>query len=560
MEKLLKNPFFWQLITLFPGSGHISIEDKNFIQKHSIFNFPSLNFTEKIPKFFLEEIKKKEFNCGVYIHYPFCRRICKFCMFGGIYHKNNKELIKFNNMFGKLCKKELEIWIKGLYKLYKKKGGPLSIQLLRIIHPHLNKDDFFRLLEPKLIHIGGGTPNLLSVKGFVNLFKNFREMYGNKFFEKVYWEVELSPEEEGIEEIINLLQENGCKRISLGVQTFNNKVRKFLGRGGDSELIWGLLEDLKSKFRIPLVNIDLLYGLPYLPISDSLKDVFSLINFFKDSKDVRFSIDIGRYIVTPRNYRLGKFELLDNHAGIWETFYFLNTVIRFSQEAKIFIRNGDFDYKLRVFSSPTSESNSSTPFSYEYYYYMPSIYGILIGIGPFAKSLFSPYLTSPIWYNRWDWKGWHSFLQKENSLENFLFSTYYPFPKNPFLRNLLLFHSLLIRFLYYKGEIPEFILESLPSKEKSFVKRIVKFLYKNKFFEKKDNSYKLPLGYNFLIPLISLLFIPYSYLKGKELLPGFMEIDIKGITEFSVGNKIIKESFQVKEAIAYALQKEILKR
>ena len=84
-------------------------------------------------------------------------------------------------------------------------------------------------------------------------------------------------------------------------------------------------------------------------------------------------------------------------------------------------------------------------------------------------------------------------------------------------------------------------------------------LYKNKFFEKKDDSYKLPLGYNFLIPLISLLFIPYSYLKGKGLLPGFMEIDIKSGTEFSAGNKIIKESFQVKEAIAYAFQKEILK-
>jgi len=566
MENLLKSPLFWQLTTLFPGTGFISVKDKSMLTRIPLDNLPNVdsNHLKINNKDFLKFVNQKGFNSGLYVHYPFCNRICKFCMFGGIHRKECDDIINFNRDFGKLCKKEFLLQVNALFSLYKRnKRGPLSINLLRILHPNLSKDGFLELFRPRLVHLGGGTPNLLGITGIRKLLQGFKALYGNDFFKKTYFEVELSPEDENVEDLTEYLKDNGCDRISLGIQTLNELSGKYLRGRKNTKKVWKLLRFLKDRAPIPLVHMDLLYGLPTLPISESLKDIQMLIGFLKDSEKVRFSFDIGRYIVSPRNYRMGNFDFLDNHAGIWETFYMLNTAIRMAKNANFFVRNGDFDYKVRIFSKKLKADDISTPATYEYYYCMPTLYGALIGVGPKAKSLIgTSSLITPLWYGNWDWQGWYKVLKGRKNEKEFLYSVYNPPSSkelNSFATNLLLLHHIIIRFLYYNNSVPYPITNMLPNRENKFILKILNILSNNGFFRKTKEGFSLPLGYNFLIPLISLLFVPYYYLKGKKVDFGFIELTLNDFENFHIGDKITKESTEIKVAIAYGLQREILK-
>ena len=99
----------------------------------------------------------------------------------------------------------------------------------------------------------------------------------------------------------------------------------------------------------------------------------------------------------------------------------------------------------------------------------------------------------------------------------------------------------------------------LPNRENKFILKILNILSNNGFFRKTKEGFSLPLGYNFLIPLISLLFVPYYYLKGKKVDFGFIELTLNDFENFHIGDKITKESTEIKVAIAYGLQREILK-
>ena len=119
---------------------------------------------------------------SVYIHIPFCSHICTYCDFSKMFY-NEKYVDKY-----------LDALEKEINTKYKNE-------------------------EIRTLYIGGGTPSSLNLKQFEKLLSITNLFKKNKLEE---FTIECNPENLD-EEKIKLLQKYSVNRVSLGVQSFNEK-------------------------------------------------------------------------------------------------------------------------------------------------------------------------------------------------------------------------------------------------------------------------------------------------------------------------------------------------
>ncbi len=131
---------------------------------------------------------------GIYFHIPFCKKKCNYC---GFYSITDLSLEK--NFIDALLT-EIE---------YKKK-------ILKQINDKYNQTTVF---------IGGGTPSLLSPENIIKIIKKIRE-YVVKIKE---FTIEVNPESL-TEDKLKIFRDTGINRISIGVQSFDDRILEFLGR------------------------------------------------------------------------------------------------------------------------------------------------------------------------------------------------------------------------------------------------------------------------------------------------------------------------------------------
>lgn len=172
---------------------------------------------------------------SVYIHIPFCKKICSYCDFCKNYY-DNKLVLSYL--------KELKKEVKESYK-----GEKLST-----------------------IYVGGGTPSSLSKEALSILF----DITNNFNLDKDY-EFTFECNFEDINEpMLYMLKENRVNRLSIGIQTFNKKFEKFLERNIDKEKMI-LKIDLSKKY-FNNINLDLMYALPNQSLKDLKEDILNFIN------------------------------------------------------------------------------------------------------------------------------------------------------------------------------------------------------------------------------------------------------------------------------------------
>lgn len=176
---------------------------------------------------------------SAYIHIPFCKQICSYCDFCKVYYN--------------------EKWIMDYLDALKKE-----------IKQNYNND----LLET--IYIGGGTPSSLNVEELNKLF-NILELL--KLKEDNEFTIECNIEDI-TEEKLKLFKEKNINRLSIGVQTFNDKFLKYLGRTYDGKIAIERIKLAKKYF--DNVNIDIIYALEGQTIEDLKKDL-----------DIILSLDIN---------------------------------------------------------------------------------------------------------------------------------------------------------------------------------------------------------------------------------------------------------------------------
>jgi oxygen-independent coproporphyrinogen-3 oxidase len=159
----------------------------------------------------------------IYVHIPFCARICPYCAF-------YKDLLD-RSQTPRFCEALL---------------GELDGQ--RAIFA----------ISPKTIYFGGGTPTALSTSQLEFLLGGFRERLDLSALEE--WTIEANPGSVSARKAA-LLCKLGVNRISLGVQSWDNTLLKILGREHNAEQAEQSFHILRAD-GFSNINIDLMFGLP----------------------------------------------------------------------------------------------------------------------------------------------------------------------------------------------------------------------------------------------------------------------------------------------------------
>ena len=156
---------------------------------------------------------------AVYIHIPFCKKICNYCDFCKVYYQE-KFVIPYLKM--------LDLEIKNRYQ-----------------------GEFV-----DTIYIGGGTPSCLSLLELKQLFTSIKRIHTSKDLEFTF-ECNAS---DITEELLSFLKENGVNRFSIGIESFQKEVLNFLGRTISKEEMIAKIELAKSYFSN--INLDFIYAVP----------------------------------------------------------------------------------------------------------------------------------------------------------------------------------------------------------------------------------------------------------------------------------------------------------
>jgi oxygen-independent coproporphyrinogen-3 oxidase len=180
---------------------------------------------------------------SLYLHIPFCRRLCWFCACRTQGTASAKPVAGYLETL----KSELRLVSDKL---------PQGVRIARL-------------------HWGGGTPTLLSPEMIRDLAGAVRSAI--PMTPDAEFSVEIDPSEVD-EARLDALAEMGMNRASIGVQDFDELIQKTIGRPQSFDVTRDTVDALRAR-GIKSLNIDILYGLPHQTearISDSVQKVLSL--------------------------------------------------------------------------------------------------------------------------------------------------------------------------------------------------------------------------------------------------------------------------------------------
>jgi oxygen-independent coproporphyrinogen-3 oxidase len=180
---------------------------------------------------------------SLYLHVPFCRRLCWFCACRTQGTTSDEPVIAYVETL----KAELALLRDHL---------PRGVTLSRL-------------------HWGGGTPTLLSADRMLSLAQAVFDVApmapGGEF------SVEIDPNE--IDDArLDALASAGMNRASIGVQDFDPQIQKSIGREQDYALTRDVAERIRAR-GVASLNADILYGLPHQTgprIADSVQKLLTL--------------------------------------------------------------------------------------------------------------------------------------------------------------------------------------------------------------------------------------------------------------------------------------------
>lgn len=179
-------------------------------------------------------VEKTDATWSMYVHIPFCETLCTFCGCNTIISRSHKQ----EGSYVEMILKELEIYKKQTPKLFD--------------------------LPMRQLHLGGGTPTYLSVENLTILvsaiLKSARVDKNSIDKNNFDGSIEVDPRRTTPEQL-KALYELGFRRVSMGVQDFNEEVQKLVNRIQPYEITAKLTNEARA-MGYTSVNFDLIYGLP----------------------------------------------------------------------------------------------------------------------------------------------------------------------------------------------------------------------------------------------------------------------------------------------------------
>jgi len=157
---------------------------------------------------------------SLYLHVPFCAHKCEYCAFYSAVPK--EDLV---SRYVSALVRELEL----------------------VAHE----------LKPRTVFFGGGTPSLLNLKQWEQILKAF-ERLGLLGAEE--WTVECNPATVSADKA-KLLRDYGVNRVSMGVQSLDERLLERLGRIHSREQVFKSFDTLRAA-GFANINVDLMFAIP----------------------------------------------------------------------------------------------------------------------------------------------------------------------------------------------------------------------------------------------------------------------------------------------------------
>lgn len=266
---------------------------------------------------------------GLYIHIPFCKQACSYCDF---------------------------------YFSTRKRQLPFFVEAL-LAEINSYRDTPFTEEPFTTLYFGGGTPSLLTEYQIEAIIDAIHDVFQTEFTEVT---VEMNPDDVTADYLRSLLQ-IGVNRISMGVQSFNPDLLRFMHRAHSREEALNALGAI-SKTGFPSFTADLIYGNPGQTIEVLKEDIQTLLTF-KPPHISAYSLTIEPGTRLGKQAELGRITPPgDEHvASHFDVVY---------DELQ---RAGIYQYEVSNFANPGSEALHNSSYWNHHNY---------LGFGPSAHSFY----------------------------------------------------------------------------------------------------------------------------------------------------------------------------
>ncbi len=275
---------------------------------------------------------------NAYIHIPFCKQKCKYCSF-----------VSYTNF--------------GLKDSY-------ITSLIKEIKNNYNGEKL------ETIYFGGGTPSLLDVNSVNLILSNFN------FDSETEVTFELNPDD-AESAYLKDLKNIGINRLSMGSQTFDDNILRYIGRRHDSEGIYKAVKNAKDA-GFENISLDLIYGLPMQNLEIMKKDLEKIIGLnVRHISTYGLKIDESSYFYSnpPKDLPDDDFQA--------DMYIFINDYLE---------KYGYNRYEISNFSKKGYESKHNLNYwnNSEYYGFGAAAHGYISGIRYSNPKGLSDYIKNPL--------------------------------------------------------------------------------------------------------------------------------------------------------------------
>lgn len=244
---------------------------------------------------------------GIYVHIPFCKSKCIYCDFNSFAKKDE-------------C---IEPYIKSLIKEIEE-------------YAKANKD-----ILVKTIYIGGGTPSYINEKYIKKIMENIKQNF--EIIKDAEITIEVNPGTVNKRKL-ETYYKSGINRLSIGLQSANDKLLKLIGRVHNFE---DFLENVKMAKTAGFTNInaDCMIGLPTQNIYDVEETLNLLINLRLTHISV-YSLIVEPNTQIEKKINSGELKLPDEEIERY-MYWFAKRKLE---------ENGYFHYEISNFAKPMFRS------------------------------------------------------------------------------------------------------------------------------------------------------------------------------------------------------------
>ncbi|MFC3928133.1 radical SAM family heme chaperone HemW [Streptococcus caprae] len=203
---------------------------------------------------------------SAYVHIPFCTQICYYCDFSKVFIQNQP----------------VDDYLRALVREFKS----------------------YDIHQLRTLYMGGGTPTAITAEQLDYVLTELTKELDISMLEE--FTIEANPGDLDADKIA-VLKNSAVNRVSLGVQTFNNKHLKRIGRSHNERQIYESIDSLKAA-GFDNISIDLIYALPGQTMADVKENVAKALALDIPHLSL-YSLILEHHTVFMNKMRRGKLNL-----------------------------------------------------------------------------------------------------------------------------------------------------------------------------------------------------------------------------------------------------------